>query len=162
MNKDVRGLVEELPVAMPESPLEPQWNPVKSAEPLSSGDFKHCPYCAEAIRAEAIVCRYCSRDMPSAQARPSTDLDQHERNQLQSLLAPGSVQTPDRSLLDIFEYGRLLEAEEGAGVLTLVGGSTPGPAPEARGEEHAPARLSFQADEWEDEPTDQARVASRR
>jgi hypothetical protein len=33
------------------------------AQQLSTGSSKKCPYCAEIIKAEAKVCRYCSRDV---------------------------------------------------------------------------------------------------
>lgn len=36
---------------------------------LSAGDLKKCPHCAELIRRDAAVCRYCQRDAASATAQ---------------------------------------------------------------------------------------------
>jgi len=33
-------------------------------EQLQSGSSRKCPFCAEIIKAEAIVCRFCGRDLP--------------------------------------------------------------------------------------------------
>lgn len=32
--------------------------------------FRRCPFCAEMIRPDAVVCRYCQRDVPNVEPRP--------------------------------------------------------------------------------------------
>jgi hypothetical protein len=44
--------------------------PVQFKPETSSGDWSHltekkCPFCAENIKPEAIVCRFCNRELPS-------------------------------------------------------------------------------------------------
>jgi hypothetical protein len=48
---------------------------------------RQCPYCAEFVRAEAQVCRYCRRELPSLESL--AEEAQAARNQLSAITAAG-------------------------------------------------------------------------
>jgi hypothetical protein len=50
-------------VALPHALLIPTNPRILEAQQLSTGTNKKCPYCAEIIKVEARVCRFCSREV---------------------------------------------------------------------------------------------------
>jgi hypothetical protein len=37
---------------------------MEAEDAAAQGDMKECPFCAERIRAKAIICRFCNRELP--------------------------------------------------------------------------------------------------
>jgi hypothetical protein len=73
------------------------------AEAASS---KKCPYCAETIKAEAVVCRYCGRDVPQAARQVVADSDARFQQWL-SAQSPPIVNATEAQLAEYrqaFEY----------------------------------------------------------
>lgn len=51
-------------VALPHSLIIKKDQRELDREQLRSGSSRQCPFCAEIIKAEAVVCRFCGRDLP--------------------------------------------------------------------------------------------------
>jgi hypothetical protein len=57
-------------VALPHALLMKQDAQALEREQLANG-MKKCPSCAELVRAEATVCRFCNREFPPAAGTPT-------------------------------------------------------------------------------------------
>jgi len=61
-------------VALPHALLMPPNLAVLETRQLADGGYRKCPYCAEVIKRDAAVCRFCGRDVVGLQTMPSPTL----------------------------------------------------------------------------------------
>jgi len=56
-------------------------------------DSKECPFCAETIKAKAIVCRYCGRDLPKAESEEVSQKVVEYYKAIQGILTEHVIET---------------------------------------------------------------------
>lgn len=77
------------PLHEPTQSLEPVWiDPEAVPVTQHNSATRICPHCAEAVKAEAVVCRYCARDLAPAPEHtlPAARLDERGMRELYDLL----------------------------------------------------------------------------
>lgn len=79
-------------------------------------DLQACPHCAEPVRAEAVYCRHCKRDIPALATEP-TDASSLEEDAGE--VGVGSEPDPDAGARHSYRY--LREAAEAAELRTNNG-----------------------------------------
>lgn len=62
------------PVALTHAIVSPPNVKQQETAALARGDTRKCPFCAELIKSEAIVCRYCNRDVSPVPTQQNPNL----------------------------------------------------------------------------------------
>ncbi|WP_373991610.1 hypothetical protein [Duganella sp. BuS-21] len=58
--------------ALPHSLLVSTNVKVLEKKSIEDGSMRQCPSCAELVKVEAVVCRFCQRDLPAVEMAPKT------------------------------------------------------------------------------------------
>lgn len=60
------------PIALVHVIVSPANRANVEAAAVERGDLRKCPFCAEIVKVEALVCRFCQRELPPVPLRPTT------------------------------------------------------------------------------------------